>query len=144
MTDTVDYVYLAYNGAVWALLYSETGGCNSDCGMWGETDSCGDPRCDRAYDLHGYDAEAVDMCWELHDAIRDMYSEFVEDVIREDISPEDFGNYFIMSANGHGVGFWDSDLVSDSHLGRRMTDWARKYEGTTLYGEETLYVEMGR
>lgn len=74
--------------------------------LWSETDDDGNPL-DNTYDETDIDQESSDR---VFDACVSFVEQFWDEIGEDGLSAGNAGHDFVMSANGHGVGFWDSDL----------------------------------
>lgn len=90
--------------------------------LWSSTDDNGEP-----FDSN-YETEEISE--EDRDRVRDMILAMIQDpstwyiLEKYDIDPEHFGHDFILTANGHGAGFWDRGYGQD---GDYLTDMAKPY-----------------
>lgn len=125
MAELDTYVKRAYDKALKTLLWSETGGCTDDCYLWGETDRCGEPRCDRAYDTHGWGPWDIDPSHELLCALQEFTEEYWTAINWMKMSPEELGYNFVLTVNEHGDGFWGSPY--EPCIMKAMTEDSQKY-----------------
>lgn len=103
------FVQEAYYQAEETLLWSETGGCNESCDLFEEIESFHAPVCDRSFDSHGWTTDDIEHAPYLHEAIHSMVTDYWIAIQWMEMSAEEFGHNFILTANGHGTGFWARD-----------------------------------
>jgi hypothetical protein len=133
MGDIEEFTATVIRHYVMALLWSES--CNGtivECdhvGMTGE-------------DAHNCDRSFMDLNYDMDDLTPAALEEITVDVtdfVRanwadlQGLDPEQTGHDFLLTRNGHGVGFWDRDL---GELGERLTEASRPYGTMSAYGTE--------
>lgn len=112
--------------------------------LWSETDENGEPF-DRNWYANQIDREDVTR---LRAFVRDFIStEYEGDesnspwsiILRQEIDPEQFGHDFILTANGHGAGYWDRGYKDD---GETLTRLCKPFGTFDLYeGDDgVLYI----
>lgn len=122
--DLFSYTNRAYDQAVETLLWSESAGCmhpeDSEC------DACDQSFMDLGY--HNSDTVHSDELWK---AMEGMIMLYWPALATMNMHPEDFGHNFILSANGHGTGFWDRGY--GKKIGKELTADCRPHEGISGY-----------
>lgn len=83
-------------------------------------------------------ARIADDCQRFQVAAADLLSEAYD----RDYESEQAGRDFWYTRNGHGVGFWDRDVLKDGDLGRRIGDlcgWRTDFREVSPYkGDDGL------
>jgi hypothetical protein len=99
------FVQDAYYKAEETLLWSEIGGCGAhhDCYMRNSAPYSG---CDKSFDSHGWNTDHVSHSASLHEALHSMVTDYWVAIQWMEMDAEEFGHNFILTANGHGAGFW--------------------------------------
>lgn len=103
--------------------------------LWSEMDDNGEPFDSNygAVNIHKNDVT------KLRAFVRDFVNTEDDDapeqdvwsiISRHDIDPEQFGHDFILTANGHGAGYWDRGYGKD---GEFLTDMCKPYGDISLY-----------
>lgn len=71
-------------------------------------------------------------CGTFHVEARDLLHEAYE----RDYDAEQAGRDFWFTRNGHGVGFWDREVLDEGGLGERLSDIARTFGECNPYANE--------
>lgn len=121
--DLSEYVDKAYDQAVETFLWSESHGCTHP-----DESECTSV-CDSSFMKLGYHNSDTAYSPELREALEGLIMLYWPALATMNMHPDDFGHNFILSANGHGTGFWDRGY---GKIGEQLTADCRPHEG--MYG----------
>lgn len=125
--DIDRFVQEAYYQAEETLLWSETGGCNESCSQYDVHFDMSHRICDRSFDSHGWTTDEIQHSPYLHEALHSMVTDYWTAIQWMGMDAEEFGHNFILTANGHGSGFWA--LKHEPVIMRAMTADCKPYGG---------------
>lgn len=135
--DIDKFVQEAYYQAEETLLWSDTGGCTEMCSHYAENFGPSGYVCDRSFEDHGWTTDDIQHSPTLHSALHSMVTDYWIAIKWMEMDAEEFGHNFILTANGHGAGFWA--LNYEPVIMRAMTADCKPYGefcleeyGTTL------------
>lgn len=93
-------------------------------GLWATNDDNGDPLDDK-YSIDDIDEESMKKADALCDKFRNEAGPLLDE-----IDDEQGGHDFFLTANRHGVGYWDRGL---GEVGEKLTEIAHKYGEIYFY-----------